>query len=243
MRVASVEDDAVQADLIKKIVESAGYECESFGDGVSIIRALRSQIFDLFILDKNLPDIDGQELVQWIRNTVGSSAPIIFLTSYVSESFVVGALNAGADDYVAKPIKANELVARISALMRRSYPSSRFESAVLHIDPFSLDVRTKTAMLHGKDVGLAPREFDVAMYLFKNIGQLVPRDAIEKAVWGRVIGPDSRTLDTHVSRVRMKLGVRQENGVRLINVYSHGFRLVRVSEGGEDPLRSALAAI
>ena len=230
MKVASIEDDPAQAALIKKIIESAGHECESFRDGVSIIRALRSQIFDLFILDRNLPDIDGQELVQWIRNTVGSSAPIIFVTSYISESFVVGALNAGADDYIPKPIRESELVARISALLRRSYPSSRLESTILQIDPFSLDAKTKTAMLHGKDVGLAPREFDVAMYLFKNIGQLVPRDAIEKAVWGRVIGPDSRTLDTHVSRVRMKLGVRQENGVRLINVYSHGFRLVKVGE-------------
>ncbi|KHK49797.1 transcriptional regulator [Ralstonia sp. A12] len=230
MRIASVEDDPAQAVLIKTIVESAGHECESFRDGVSMIRALRSQIFDLFILDRNLPDIDGQELVRWIRNTVGSSAPVIFVTSYVSESFVVEALNAGADEYVPKPIRANELTARISALLRRSYPSLRLESDILQVGPFSLDAKTKTAMLHGKDVGLAPREFDVAMYLFKNIGQLVPRDAIEKAVWGRVIGPDSRTLDTHVSRVRMKLGVKQENGVRLINVYSHGFRLIKLSD-------------
>lgn len=230
MRIASVEDDIAQAGLIKKVIESAGHECEIFHDGISIIRALRSKIFDLFILDKNLPDIDGQELVQWIRNTVGSSAPIIFVTSYISESFVVGALEAGADDYISKPVRSSELKARIDALLRRSYPSSRVESTVIQVGPFSLDTNTKTAMLHGKDVGLAPREFDVAIYLFKNIGQLVPRDAIEKAVWGRVIGPDSRTLDTHVSRVRIKLGVRQENGVRLINVYSHGFRLTKLDD-------------
>ncbi|WP_199032686.1 response regulator transcription factor [Ralstonia sp. ASV6] len=229
MKIALVEDSEDQAELVCRIVQSTSHECESFINGVSLIRALRDQSFDLFILDKNLPDLSGDELVVWIRRTVGLHTPVMFLTSCQAEESLVGALNAGADDYVSKPIRPAELAARIVALLRRAYPSSHADDTVIELGPYSLDAVTKTARLHGVDVGLAPKEFEVALYLFGNVGRLVPRDVIEKAVWGRAIGPDSRTLDTHVSRVRTKMAIKPEHGFRLVNVYSHGFRLTQLS--------------
>ncbi|MGM3278387.1 response regulator transcription factor [Ralstonia sp. 24A2] len=229
MKIALVEDNGDQAALVYKIVQSTSHACECFSNGLSLIRALRDQSFDLFILDKNLPDLSGDELVVWIRRTVGLNVPVMFLTSCLSEDSLVGALNAGADDYVSKPIRSAELAARIVALLRRAYPSDRADDPVMQLGPYSLDSITKTARLRGVDVGLAPKEFEVALYLFGNLGRLVPRDVIEKAVWGRVIGPDSRTLDTHVSRVRTKMLIKPEHGFRLVNVYSHGFRLTQLS--------------
>lgn len=229
MKIAVVEDNGDQAELVRKIIESTSHECECFSDGISLIRALRDRSFDLFILDKNLPDLSGDELVVWIRRTVGLNVPVMFLTSCRSEESLVMALSSGADDYLSKPIRPAELVARIAALLRRSYPLNQVDNSKIQLGLYSLDAVTKTARLRGVDVGLAPKEFDVALYLFGNIGRLVPRDALEKAVWGRVIGPDSRTLDTHVSRVRTKMAITPEHGFRLVNVYSHGFRLTQLS--------------
>lgn len=87
--------------------------------------------------------------------------------------------------------------------------------------------------LHGSQVELSPREFDLALYLFRNVGKLVPRELIEQAVWGRSIGPDSRTLATHISKLRLKLDLNQKNGVRLVSVYSHGYRLETTQENAE----------
>jgi DNA-binding response OmpR family regulator len=86
--------------------------------------------------------------------------------------------------------------------------------------------------LNGSQVELSPREFDLGLYLFRNVGKLVPRELIEQAVWGRSIGPDSRTLATHISKLRLKLDLNQKNGVRLVSVYSHGYRLETTQEDG-----------
>lgn len=231
MRVASVEDDKDHAELIRDIVESAGYECVSFSNGGSLMRGLRDRSFDLFVLDWQLPDINGDELVSWVRQKVGQQPPVIFLTNRSLEDNVIAALKAGADDFMTKPIRRGELTARMQVLLRRSYPDMMKMNEQIRIGEYVVDPGSQSISFRGQKIELAPREFELGLYLFRSIGRLVPREAIEKAVWGRTIGPDSRTLDTHISRLRGKLKLRPENGIRLHNVYSLGFRLTIVTDG------------
>jgi DNA-binding response OmpR family regulator len=133
---------------------------------------------------------------------------------------------------VVKPVRRAELVARVGALLRRAAPRTGESLERMRVGPYAVDPLGRVLTLHGLQVELSPREFDLALYLFRNVGKLVPRELIEQAVWGRSIGPDSRTLATHISKLRLKLDLNQKNGVRLVSVYSHGYRLETTQEDG-----------
>jgi two-component system, OmpR family, phosphate regulon response regulator PhoB len=227
MRIACVEDNEAQSQLVRSIIEDVGYECVCFDSGESLLRALRNDVFDLYVLDWRLPGINGDQLLAWIRNKVGPRVPILFLTSNSSETSIVSALSAGADDYMIKPVRRAELIARLKAILRRVSPAA---DRRMCLGPYVLDELGRSISLHGILIELTPREFDLAALFFRNIGRLVPRDAIEMAIWGRSLKSDSRTLDTHIARLRIKLMLRHENGVRLVSVYSRGFRLMPAPE-------------
>lgn len=222
MRIASVEDEAEDAARIRALLEGAGYQCENFLTGGAMIQALRNRAFDLLVVDWRLPDISGIEVVQWVRQHLGANPPVLFLTNRVLEDDAVTALGAGADDYLVKPIRDRVFLARVAALLRRAYPKA---SEVVQVGPYALDPRSRTILLRGVKLEVTPREFDLAIFLFRNVDRLIPSELLEKTVWGRPIGADSRTVTTHLSRLRIKLALRPENGVRLSAVYALGYRL------------------
>ncbi|WP_454766208.1 response regulator transcription factor [Cupriavidus campinensis] len=224
MRIASVEDDPSQAAQICQLLEEAGFTCSSFAAGSDFLRALREHAFDLLIIDWQLPDVSGYEVVSWVRQHAGRLPPILFLTSRADEADIVAGLAVGADDYLAKPVRPAEFVARVRALLRRAYPSAPHDDQLMRQGCYVVDARRRKIMISGLDVELSPREFDLALFLFRNIGRLLSREVIEQAVWGRAMEAGSRTLDTHISRLRIKLALRPDNGVRLMSVYSHGYR-------------------
>ncbi|WP_026035512.1 response regulator transcription factor [Cupriavidus sp. BIS7] len=224
MRIASVEDDASQAEQIRQLLEEAGFTCTSFATGSAFLRALRDQAFDLVIMDWQLPDVSGYELVSWVRQHSGHLPPILFLTSRIDESDIVAGLAVGADDYLAKPVRPGEFIARVRALLRRAYPETVRDDDLIRQGDYMVDARRRVIALAGQIADLSPREFDLALFLFRNIGRLLSRDVIEQAVWGRAMEAGSRTLDTHMSRLRIKLALRPDHGVRLTSVYSHGYR-------------------
>ncbi|MEN7529607.1 MULTISPECIES: response regulator transcription factor [unclassified Cupriavidus] len=229
MRIASVEDDAAQAAQIRQLLEEAGFSCSSFNTGFAFQRALRDQSFDLVLMDWQLPDISGYELVNWVRQHSGRLPPILFLTSRIDEGDIVAGLSVGADDYLGKPLRPAEFLARVRALLRRAYPDAVQDDELMRQGSYVVDARRRTIALAGQGVELSPREFDLALFLFRNIGRLLSRDVVEQAVWGRAMDAGSRTLDTHISRLRIKLALRPEHGVRLSSVYSHGYRFEAVS--------------
>lgn len=233
MRIASLEDEAAQAALIRQVVTAAGHECTTFADGRQMMLALRDVSFDLLLLDWQLPGVSGREVLSWVRANLDRRLPAMFLTCRDAEADIVDGLAAGADDYIVKPIRPRELGARIEALLRRACPGHAGGES-LCVGAFAFDGGTRTATRFGQPVGLTPKEFDLAMLLFRNEGRIVSRDHIVAAVWGRNIPPLSRTVDTHVSRVRSKLGLHAEHGVRLTPVYTHGYRLERLETLARD---------
>ncbi|CAM4196364.1 response regulator transcription factor [Bordetella muralis] len=224
MQIASLEDDLDQARHIQQVLVSAGYTCHSYQNGRDLLAALRSQSFDLILLDWQVPDIAGDEVLRHIRATLGMQIPVIFVTSRTLEQDLVEGLQAGADDYVVKPLRPAELLARVSALLRRS------QAALPVPGPFSvadyrIDPATRSISLRDQTVTLAPKEFELAQLFFRNVGRLLSRDVLAESVWNREIPATSRTLDTHLSNIRQKLRLHPENGVRLVSSYALGYRL------------------
>ncbi len=235
MRVASLEDDLDQARYIQQVLTNAGYSCQSFPRSRDLLAATRSQQpFDLIILDWQVPDMAGDEVLRQLRATLGMQTPIIFLTSRDQEADLVQGLQAGADDYVTKPLRPAELLARVGALLRRSRAAqpdhTPFSVATYRIDPLN-----RVISLNGTDVLLAPKEFELAQLFFRNVGRLLSREVLAESVWNREIPATSRTLDTHLSNIRQKLQLRPENGVRLASSYALGYRLELLSEGTGAP--------
>lgn len=226
MKIALLEDDADTGAIIKLWLESAGHECSHYETGEQFIDHTHGKGFDMYVLDWMLPDISGIDVLRWLRDNVGWDIPVLFVTARDSEEDIVHALETGADDYMVKPVKQNELLARITALVRRMKGSVEHESLdIQNIGPFTINGHERSISLHGELIELTQKEFDLAIYLLHNIGRLLSRGHILEEVWGRSAEINTRTVDTHVSRLRNKLKLIPENGWRLNAIYQHGYRL------------------
>lgn len=234
MKIASLEDDLDQARRIHQVLTAAGYTCTSYHQSRDLLAALRTENFDLVLLDWHLPDIDGDDVVRWLRANIGPRVPVIFLTNRSSEDDLVEGLRAGADDYIVKPLRPLELLARVAALLRRSQiaepANDSFDVANYRIEPAA-----RVISLNGAAVTLAPKEFELALLFFRNQGRLMSRDVLAECVWNREIPATSRTLDTHLSNIRQKLQLRPENGVRLTSSYALGYRLELIGASEDSP--------
>jgi DNA-binding response OmpR family regulator len=219
-----LEDDDDQAQLLALWLEDAGHQCRRFATGRAFIKALITDSYDLSVLDWMLPDMSGIEVLEWIRSSVDWPMPVLFVTRMDREEDIVRALGKGADDYMAKPVKRREMLARIAALMRRS---QKYEDAqsVVEFEPYKFDRKTRVVTRGEQVVPLTQKEFDLALFLFRNAGRLLSRGHMLEQVWGRNPDMNTRTVDTHVSRLRNKLGISAEVGWRLSSIYQHGYRL------------------
>ncbi|WP_353191436.1 response regulator transcription factor [Pandoraea pnomenusa] len=236
MRIAFVEDDDSQVEMIRHVLEALDFSWEHFTDAAAFMSALQHTHFDMLILDWELPDMSGLELARWVRREMGDLPPILFVTNRTLEDDMVLAIEAGADDYMTKPVRQGEMTARIHAILRRALPEASHDEDSIELGPYKVQTRAKRISLDGAVVSVSPREFDLVLFLFRNIGKTIKRETMEKAVWGRTIGKDSRTLDTHLSRLRVKLALRPENGVKLVSVYGKGFRLECVAPDEPDAM-------
>ena len=206
------------------LAESGGHRVHAYETGESLLEALDAGDGpDLLLLDWVMPGMSGEAVLGALRARPGPELPVIVVTARDGEADVVGALRLGADDYVVKPPKGLELLARIEALARRA----RIGRAVpLRAGRFEVDLARRAVLLDGREIVLTLKEFDLASHLFRNPGTLVTRAQLLEAVWS--VGPqlDTRTVDTHASRVRRKLGLDGSRGWMLQSVYGYGYRLV-----------------
>ena len=224
MRVAIVEDDVPQAELLAYWLRQHGHCCQHFDRGGSVIRALNEQSFDALVLDWQLRDMSGSEVLKRIRGSDQSAIPILFVSAHAREEDLVSALHQGADDYMTKPVRYLEFVARLEAVARRAKHRAE-QSEVLEMDPYRVDCESRTVQRDGRSVKLTTKDFDLSVLFLRNVGQLLSRVHICERVWGHRVLLPSRTLDTHVSRVRRELGFIPEKGWRLTAKYGYGYRL------------------
>jgi len=231
MHIASLEDDYAQRQLVHSILTDAGYKCSLYDSGHDLLADLaRPHPYDLLLLDWELPDIDGLETLRRIRSAFGNTLPVIFVTNRSQEADLVQGLRAGADDYINKPIRPGELLARIQALLRRLNGTHEHEAA-FQLAGYLIDPAAGRISLRGEYVELSPKELELALLFFRNPMRLFSRDVLSNSVWQREIPMTSRTIDTHLSNIRRKLKLRPENGVRLTTSYAMGYRL-EILEGG-----------
>jgi len=224
VRVALLEDDRDQARLIQTWLEEEGHSCMLFNSGKEFIRNLKNESFDVLILDWLVPDMDGLEVLHWIRDGNQLRVPVLFVTVLTNEDDIVKALDAGADDYMGKPIKRRELLARLGAITRRSSPDFMLASN-FEMPPYNIHYDTHCIHLNGKAIDLTQKEFDLAVFLFRHADRVLSRGHILENVWGANPKLNTRTVDTHISRIRKKLSLTEENGWELTSIYQHGYRL------------------
>ncbi|QKW25021.1 response regulator transcription factor [Streptomyces seoulensis] len=216
LRVLVIENDARAAETLIKSLLRQGYAAQGVSTGAHALHAHHDA--DLVLLDLDLPDLDGLEVCRTIRTV--SDTPVIAVTARNSELDRVLGLQAGADDYLAKPYGFRELLARMEAVMRRvrAQPSA---AQVIHHGPLRIDADARLATLDGKPVDLTRKEFDLLHLLASRPGAVVPRRQIMAQVWGDTWSPHGRTVDTHVGTLRNKLG----SSTWVITVRGVGFRL------------------
>jgi len=224
MHVGLLEDDEDQRALGELWLQVASHSFRTFGTVAGMLEALKHERFDTLVLDWNLPDGIGGDVLVWVRQNLGWDIAVLVLTARDEEPLVVQALEAGADDYLVKPAKQNEFLARLAAAARRAKPGGM---QVLRLGAYELDLQQHTLMLDGSAVTLTQKEFDLAAYLLQSPGKLLSRDHLLNRIWGLNTEVDTRTVDTHVSRLRKKLGFDGSHGWKLLPVYGFGYRLER----------------
>ena len=229
MRIALLEDEQDQADLVSAWLNAAGHSCHVYMLGKDLVREAQRETFDLFLLDWEVPGMSGAEVLVWIRANIAEPVPVLFVTARAREEDIVHALSNGADDYMVKPLGKLELLARVDALARRARASGQQAEDVLEYGRLSVDCRKRQAKLDGEEVAMTQKDFELTVFLLRNMGRLLSRGHILEAVWGQSAEINTRTVDTHVSRIRGKLKLTAENGWRLSAVYQHGYRLERVA--------------
>jgi two-component system response regulator RegX3 len=220
-RILIVEDESSLSEPLAYLLEREGYETVIAADGVTALVEFDKGGADLVLLDLMLPGLSGTEVCREIRTR--STVPIIMLTAKDDEVDVVVGLELGADDYVTKPYKSRELLARIRAVMRRRVEEEDVE-AVLSAGDVRMDVERHTVAVNGTDVAMPLKEFELLEYLLRNSGRVLTRGQLIDRVWGADYFGDTKTLDVHIKRIRSRIEAEPSEPKMLVTVRGLGYR-------------------
>lgn len=227
MRVAIVEDDSYQSALMARLFADHGASAEVFRDGRRFLRHACDTTFDVSIIDLRLPDITGLEVLDKLRGleiATRRAMPAMIVTGHTESSVMQHAFDRGAVDFLIKPFRPDELLIRAGAVARRAQPRL-FDDAPMDAGRLSINLATMQAFVYGKEVRLSARELRLTWLLLQKRGQNVSRAEMLRLVWGHTGVSASRTLDTHIGRIRKKLGLDLRDDIRLRAVYGVGYRL------------------
>jgi two-component system, OmpR family, response regulator len=202
MRMLVVEDDIEAQRYLVNGLRESGHVVDDAADGETGLTLALSRPYDMAVIDRMLPKLDGLRLVQELREH-GNAMPVLFLSALSEVDDRVKGLKAGGDDYLTKPYAFVELLARIDALMRRRQPSA--VKTRLQVGDLELDLLTRQAKRGGVNIELQPREFRLLEYLMRHAGQVVTRTMLLESVWEYHFDPQTNVIDVHISRLRAKI--------------------------------------
>ncbi|MDL2220655.1 response regulator transcription factor [Eubacteriales bacterium OttesenSCG-928-N14] len=214
LKILIVEDEQPIANLINMSLSGAGYHCQAVYNGREAADLIEEHDYDLILLDIMLPEIDGYELLAYIRPL---NIPVIFLTAKGDVQDRVKGLKLGADDYLSKPFEIDELLARVEAVLRRYDKSDR----MISIDDVTINLDARTVSKAGRPVDLTLKEYDLLVHLVQNKNMALFRETLFEKIWGDVDMGMTRTLDLHIQRLRKKLNWED----KIKTVYKVGYRL------------------
>ncbi len=226
MRLALLHAEYGQIESLAGALEAAGHHVHRYIDPRALTREAMRESFDLFLLEWGARD--ARSLLRELRSGPEVDCSVIFFNCRNNEGELAEALGSGADDFIVGPVGIREVVARVGAILRRRNPRHFHSTNFLDMPPYRFDMTTKGILVAGVPVALTDKEFELALFLFRNLGRTLSRGHLLEAVWGSALLAVSRTVDTHVSRIRRKLGLRPEAGFRLSAAYGNGYRLERI---------------
>jgi DNA-binding response OmpR family regulator len=218
--VLLAEDDVSISDPLARALRREGYDVEVKSEGTAVLQRVLSGGIDLVVLDLGLPTMDGLEVCRRMR-AEGRSVPVLVLTARAEEVDLVVGLDAGADDYVTKPFRLAELLARVRALLRRGAPE------VPDVNGVRINAESRRAWLGDEELSLTAKEFDLLLALVLGAGKVLTREQLMRDVWGMSRGASSKTLDMHVSWLRRKLGDDAASPRLITTIRGLGFRFER----------------
>lgn len=218
-KILVVDDDPAIAEMLTMVMEREGFDTVVVDDGLAAVKAAERENPDLILLDLMLPGMSGVDVCRTVRET--SAVPIIMLTAKTDTVDVVLGLESGADDYVTKPFKPKELVARVRARLRRQEDSP---SETLEVGDLTIDVPGHAVFRDGKEISLTPLEFDLLHTLASRPKQVFSRDELLEKVWGYQHTSDTRLVNVHVQRLRSKIELDPENPQIVLTVRGVGYK-------------------
>ncbi|GAA1170477.1 DNA-binding response regulator MtrA [Corynebacterium glaucum] len=227
-KILVVDDDPAINEMLTIVLEAEGFETESVTDGAAAVPAFRKYDPDLILLDLMLPGMNGVDICREIRRE--SAVPIVMLTAKTDTVDVVLGLESGADDYITKPFKPKELVARIRARLRRS---DEEPAEVLHIGDLTVDVPQHMVTRSGAEISLTPLEFDLLLEMARRPNQVHTREELLENVWGYRNASDTRLVNVHVQRLRSKIEHDPENPEIILTVRGVGYKTGKPTSTGQ----------
>lgn len=223
-RILVVDDELPILEFVSYNLKSQGYECMTAQDGNHALELIEQHDFDLIILDIMLPGIDGFSLCKRIRQK--SNVALMFLSAKDTEADKVIGLELGADDYLAKPFGVRELNARVKSLLRRqSVQFNQLDSDLIEHQGLAISKAQHSLRYHGEEIKLTPREFELLLTLMQNINKVLTREELLSTSWGWSYIVDTKTVDTHIKRLRDKLSSAGVNPQIIETVRGYGYRI------------------
>lgn len=212
-KILIVEDEQSIADMVKLCLSKNGYICEAVNDGMAAAKKIEEKLYDLVLLDIMLPDIDGYNLMDYIKQF---DMPAIFVTAKTSVPDRVKGLKLGAEDYISKPFDLEELLARVATVLRRYHKTEN----IIEIGKIKIDTLQRIVLSDNRPVSLPAKEYDLLLFLVRNKNIALYRETIFEQVWQEPYFANTRTIDLHIQRLKKKLDL----GDAIETIYKVGYK-------------------
>ena len=225
-KIALLEDDILQAEVVQSALAADSIECHHFHSIMDLSTALKSEKFDLFLLDWQVEDGCAETILHLLRDMYNDKTPVLIISIHGDESIVSHALNIGADGFIRKPIRVKEFIARIRATLRRCYDRVLEDLGSIQIAHIELYEMENVVMVHGKPVALTRLERQLACYFCLHMNQTLTRKALMENIWQHSDSLQTRTIDAHVNQIRRKLQLNEHSELQIQSIRGEGYRCV-----------------